>query len=115
MPTVIDAGALGVQGSTIEGQDASDQAGWSVAGAGDVNGDGFADIIIGAPLNGDYAGAAYVLYGGPDGFDNVDLGNLQPGDGFVIRADSSNHLVGLTVSGTGDVNGDGFDDIIVGA
>ena len=49
MPTVIGLGALGPRGITITGDAAGDRAGFSVASAGDVNGDGFDDIIIGAP------------------------------------------------------------------
>jgi hypothetical protein len=100
--------------------------GRSVASAGDVNGDGFDDIIIGAPGNdegGDAAGAAYVIFGKAGGFGTVqdggrsviDLATLTPTDGFIIRGDSASDSAGGSVSSAGDFNGDGFDDLIVGA
>ncbi len=53
------------EGFTIFGADSSDLTGWSVSGAGDVNNDTFADIIIGAPNGGNVtgAGAVHVIYG----------------------------------------------------
>jgi hypothetical protein len=81
--------------------------GFSVAGAGDVNGDGFADVVVGGP-SADYygaeAGIAYVYFGG---------GWLDYGGG-AIGMDPGERL-GWSVAGAGDVNGDGFADIIVGA
>jgi len=80
--------------------------GIAVSGAGDVNGDGYDDVIVGARYNGGgNAGAAFVYYGGP-GADNVaDLTlNGQSGEWF-----------GDSVSGGGDINGDGYDDLLVGA
>ncbi|MBI5488359.1 MAG: FG-GAP repeat protein [Deltaproteobacteria bacterium] len=82
--------------------------GRSVAGAGDINGDGFADVIIGArnvgpPSN---TGRAYVYLGGtsPDAVFDVELAPLGTGEQF-----------GTSVAGAGDVNGDGFGDVVVGA
>lgn len=88
------------------------QTGWSVAGAGDVNGDGKADMIVGAPFANDKNGQAYVVYGGFEG--DIDLSTLAGrGQGFVLRNGIGN--TGYSVSGAGDVNGDGRDDVIVGA
>ena len=103
----------GVDGSilyTFDGDSAVDLFGYSVSGAGDVNGDGFADLIVGAPgddNNGLSSGSARV-FSGTDGsiiytFDG-DAGQATAGDVF-----------GWSVSGAGDVNGDGFADLIVGA
>ena len=79
MSTVLDLGSLGSSGSIIIGDAPSDSAGWSVSTAGDVNGDGFADILIGAPfsdVNGTSSGQAYVVFGHAGGFGTVDLSSL---------------------------------------
>ena len=63
-----------------------DYAGLSVSGAGDVNGDGFDDIIVGVPYGsngGAYAGEAYVIFGKASGFGTIDLSNLAPSAGFI--------------------------------
>ena len=91
---------------TFNGDSASDEFGRSVSGAGDVNGDGFADLIVGARFddnNGPASGSARV-------FSGVDGSVLYTFDG-----DSTGDWFGESVSGAGDVNGDGFDDFIVGA
>ena len=117
MTTVINLGTLGSEGFIAVGGSA-ELAGWSVSEAGDVNGDGYSDVIIGAPLNddgGDDAGKAYVIFGGPVGFADIDLDNLEPSEGFGIQGANVADLAGFSVSGGGDINGDGFDDVIVGA
>jgi PKD repeat protein len=91
------------------GLNPGDQFGNSVSGAGDVNGDGFKDVIIGSwtsDANGDDAGRAYIFIGGfsPSPFPALILNGQSAGDNF-----------GTSVGGGGDVNGDGFDDVIVGA
>ncbi len=93
-----------------------DQAGWSVSSAGDVNGDGIDDLIVGVPAGDDggfNAGEAYVLYAGT-GLANIDLTGLAADQGFIIQGDKRGDLAGRSVSSAGDVNGDGFDDLIVG-
>ena len=105
-------------GFIIQGDDAGDAAGRSVSSAGDVNGDGFDDLIIGAVSGNDggyNAGEAYVVFGKASGFSTIDLTGLAPTDGFIIQGDVAGDLVGQSVSSAGDVNGDGFDDLIVGA
>lgn len=93
----------------LSGQANGDRFGYAVAGAGDVNGDGYADLVVGAYRNDAVspdAGRAYVYFGGP-GFDAVaDL--IVSGSGF-------NDNFGIAVDGAGDVNGDGWDDLLVGA
>ncbi len=82
---------------------ANDLNGYAVADAGDVNGDGVPDIISGAPGTGMAPGNAYV-YSGATGRVLTRLTGVSPGDGF-----------GSAVSGAGDVNGDGYADLLVGA
>jgi hypothetical protein len=112
--TAIPAGA----GFYIMGETTYDQAGRSVSSAGDFNGDGFDDLIVGAPGNdngGDYAGAAYVVFGSATPPASVDLGAIPAGAGFKITGENAGNRAGTSVSSAGDVNGDGFDDLIVGA
>src|SRR5262245_56665977 len=106
------------QGIRIDGV-ARSESGFSVASAGDINGDGLADLIIGAPdesPNGrEQAGAAYVIFGQTGGLSNINLANLAPSDGFRIIGAATEDNTGYSVSSAGDFNGDGFADIIVGA
>ncbi|MFM8745622.1 MAG: beta strand repeat-containing protein, partial [Aestuariivirga sp.] len=112
------------QGFVIQGDVANDRAGYSVASAGDVNGDGFDDMIVGAWSGGDggaLAGEAYVVFGSASGFGTlvgsrrvIDLTTLTAAQGFIIQGDVAGDWAGWSVSSAGDVNGDGFDDVIVG-
>ena len=115
----IDLSSLtSAQGFIIQGDDARDQTGRSVSLAGDVNGDGYDDLIIGAHYGDDggtNAGEAYVIYGGPDVTGVIDLSGLTTAQGFVIQGAEQADLTGESVSSAGDVNGDGYDDLIVGA
>ncbi|MDP3683484.1 MAG: integrin alpha, partial [Ignavibacteria bacterium] len=91
------------------GQAEGDQFGFSVSPAGDVNGDGFADVIIGAASNdagGSNAGRAYLYFGSL-------IINSVP-DRVFTGANIDDNL-GYSVSTAGDVNGDGYDDIIIGS
>ena len=87
----------------------------AVAGAGDVNGDGFADLLIGAPGNtdgGQASGAAYLVLGGP----SPAGGSLSAADAeYTGQAWPVQDEVGAAVAGAGDVNGDGLDDMLIGA
>ena len=111
--------AAGTGGFVINGIDLGDLSGFSVSGAGDVNGDGLADLIVGA-LNADpggnsRAGESYVVFGKADTAP-VSLMDVAAGTGgFVINGIDSDDLSGWSVSGAGDVNGDGLTDLIVGA
>jgi FG-GAP repeat len=117
LPTVVDLSSLGSAGFIIQGDSGSDLAGASVSSAGDINGDGFDDLIVGAPSTpAGHEGDAYVLFGKAGGFGTIDLTGLEsrPADGFVIQRYGAYGLLGASVSSAGDINGDGFDDLIVG-
>ena len=114
------AGLNGSNGFRLEGVSAGDNAGYSVASAGDVNGDGFADIILGAyqaDVDGrSNAGASYVIFGTANGFAaKLPLSSLNGSNGFRLEGALANDNAGRAVASAGDVNGDGFDDIIIGA
>ena len=99
--------------TTIRGAAASDELGFSVSMAGDVNGDGYDDVFVGADGVSTDKGRAYVLLGSGSGISNCDLSSCTP-DTTIIGALGGDYL-GEYVSGAGDVNGDGYDDVIVGA
>jgi len=114
----LDAVAQGQGGVKIRGANAGDRAGYSVAGAGDINGDGIDDVILGAQGDdggGSNAGAAYVVFGTDQGFPSlVDLDAVAQGQGGLkIQGEDGGDLLGLSVDGAGDVNGDGIDDLIL--
>jgi Ca2+-binding RTX toxin-like protein len=108
----------GTGGFAINGAAAFNLAGYSVSGAGDVNGDGLDDVIVGAfaaTPNGAASGTSYVVFGKSDGT-AVELSDIEAGTGgFAINGVSANDQSGISVSAAGDVNGDGLDDVIVGA
>ena len=94
---------------TFTGESDVDYFGYSVSGAGDINNDGFADVIIGS-YNNDNAGLStgksYVYFGGISMNSTVDV---------IMKGDSIGDTFGRSVSSAGDINGDGYGDIIVGA
>lgn len=104
-------------GTKYAGEGHGDRAGWSVADAGDVNGDGLSDIVVGAPGNdtgGNDAGAAYVLHGDDGSAERGPDASLAEADAKVVGADADD-AAGYSVDGAGDVNGDGYADVVVGA
>lgn len=118
-PTFDPSGLDGNNGFVIVGQVQFDNLGWSVAAAGDINGDGVGDIIVGAPLadpNGSESGATYVVFGSDQGFASaVEVAGLNGTNGFAIHGAAAGDRSGESVSAAGDINGDGVDDLIIGA
>ncbi len=94
-------------------------SGAAVSCAGDVNGDGLDDVIIGAYaayVSSERKGESYVIYGQSNGFSTViDVSDLNGTTGFKIVGINKSDSCGLSVSGAGDINNDGIDDIIIGA
>jgi hypothetical protein len=91
-----------------------DYLGHSATSAGDINGDGLDDFVIGAPFTGDGIGRAYVIYGKANGSFDVDLATFSPLEGFALSV-NDDYLLAAAVSSAGDINGDGIDDLAVGA
>ena len=110
----------GNNGFRLNGVVTGGYLGWSVSNAGDINGDGFDDLIVGAPyadLNGIHnVGTSYVVFGKSSGFDaSLDLSNLDGSNGFRLDGKTGGDKSGRSISNAGDINGDGFDDVIVGS
>ncbi|UYV13921.1 MAG: integrin alpha [Phycisphaera sp.] len=113
----------GSDGFRILGADSEGELGSSVAAAGDLNGDGISDLIVGAPKYGrpsTHTGAAYVIFGrdslsGATFPESIDLAGLGVDVGFRLQGADGFNFAGASVAGAGDINGDGFDDVIVGA
>lgn len=111
----------GSNGFVIKGVSPIDDVGRSVSNVGDVNGDGIDDIVIGAPASPASAngindtGDSYVVFGGAGIAGSLELSNLDGSNGYVIRGINAVDFSGKSVSGAGDVNGDGVNDLIIGA
>lgn len=107
-------GIIGTAASVLEGNQAGALFGYSLGSAGDVNGDGFGDIVVGARFfDGGQAdeGAAFIFHGSATGL----VGDGPATSATRIESDQPGAALGNSVAGAGDVNGDGYADVIVGA
>jgi hypothetical protein len=98
----------GVPDGTLVAPVPKDNFGTTVASAGDVNGDGFADVIVGAPEAAGGTGAAYLYLGGAGP-------SFEPTPDLVLEGQSAGARFGASVAGAGDLDGDGFADFVIGA
>ncbi|MBK6877801.1 MAG: FG-GAP repeat protein [Ignavibacteria bacterium] len=95
-----------VEDLTFAGENANNYFGLAVSSAGDLNGDGYSDVVIGAKRYSSFTGRAYVYFGDLSMDNTVDI---------IFTGDSPNILFGESVSTAEDVNGDGYSDLIISA
>ncbi|MEE9432442.1 MAG: integrin alpha, partial [Melioribacteraceae bacterium] len=96
---------------TLTGEAFGDRFGYSVSTAGDVNGDGYSDVIVGAYVNGSFTGKSYLYFGSYTISGNITASNAD----VTMTGEATSNFFGYSVSSAGDVNGDGYSDVIVGA
>ena len=117
-PAVIQLSNLnGKNGFKLDGENNGDDSGYPVGTVGDINGDGYGDLVIGAPYHTNRIGRAYVVFGGLGvGSQGVlSLSSLNGTNGFKLDGEAINDNTGYSVSGIGDFNGDTHDDFLIGA
>ncbi|MEO8377755.1 MAG: VCBS repeat-containing protein [Candidatus Sumerlaeota bacterium] len=105
---------MGSQGFVVTDNDVTGRLGQHVSGAGDVNGDGLSDVLIGATQNGmNNSGEAYLIFG-KSSSSAVDVSALST-EGFKMVGAANGQGVGSRVAGAGDINGDGRGDLLLGS
>ncbi|MFA6027754.1 MAG: integrin alpha, partial [Patescibacteria group bacterium] len=106
---------LSTANAQFTGEAAGDGAGTSLSSAGDINNDGYNDILVGARYNddgGSNAGAVYLIYGQSTPY----TGTISLADADAeLTGEAAGDYIGWSVSSAGDVNNDGYDDILIGA
>lgn len=106
----------GANGFRMDGTHEREHLGVAVDLAGDLNGDGLDDVVIGAHHGNHNTGSGFVLLGSTKRWPPVlKVESLNGANGFRINGERKGDLLGRSVNGAGDVNGDGLDDIILGA
>jgi len=115
IPAVIDLTNLASYGFVIIGSQSGETAGWRVASAGDINGDGFDDMLVDSRSHSSNTGEVHLVFGKASGFGDVDLASLSASDGFTISAAGASDFLGLGIASAGDINNDGYDDFVVTA
>jgi hypothetical protein len=117
----LDLSALdGNNGFVLNGIDPNDTSGFAVSSAGDINGDGLADLLVGArnadPGGRIDAGEAYVVFGKNGGFGaSLELSSLNGSNGFIINGANTQERFSFATNNVGDFNGDGVDDLVFGS
>jgi tRNA A-37 threonylcarbamoyl transferase component Bud32 len=107
----------GTNGFKLDGETSYDNSGFSVSTAGDINGDGVSDLLIGAFHHADLTGRSYVVFGssGVGGSGILALSSLNGANGFMLDGEAVTDYSGYSVSAAGDINGDGVGDLLIGA
>ena len=109
----------GANGFKLDGENNGDCSAWHISAAGDMNGDHYTDLVVGAygyPSGGNQ-GRSYVVFGGPGvgRSGNIALSSLTGANGFKLDGENNISYSGYSVSAAGDINGDGYADLIIGA
>ena len=117
-PAILPLASLnGQNGFKLDGENNGDLSGFSVSAAGDINRDGYADFLIGAPDHANNIGRSYVVFGGPGVGSSglLSLSNLNGTNGFKLDGEGVNEISGNTIASIGDINADGYADLFIGA